>query len=46
MALSATIIFDPAKVRKLIEGAPEGFSQVQDELLAFADFLEQRALTD
>jgi hypothetical protein len=38
--------FDPAKVGKLVEGAPETFSQVRGELLAFADFLEQRAPVD
>ena len=39
-----TFRFDPAKVRKLVEGAPAAYTQVRAELLAFADFLDQRAL--
>jgi hypothetical protein len=38
--------FDPAKVQKLVEAVPAGFSQARAELLAFADFLEQRASAD
>jgi hypothetical protein len=38
-----TFRFDPAKVQKLVEGAPAAYSQVRAELLAFADFLDQRA---
>jgi hypothetical protein len=37
-----TFKFDPAKMGRLVEGAPGMFSQVRAELLAFADFLEQR----
>jgi len=36
-----TFNFDPAKMQKLVEGAPELFRQVRDELLAFAEFMEQ-----
>ena len=35
--------FDPAKVQGLVEGAPEVFARARTELLAFAEFLEQRA---
>jgi len=35
--------FDPAKVGKLIVDAPQLFSQVQAELLAFTEFLEEQA---
>lgn len=38
--------FDPAKVQKLVETIPAGFSQARAELLAFADFLEQQASAD
>ena len=41
-----TFRFDSMKVHRLVEGAPVVFSQVRVELLAFADFLEQRAQTD
>jgi hypothetical protein len=37
-----TLRLDPAKLRKLAEGASAVYSQVRAELLAFADFLEQR----
>ena len=37
-----TFKFDPAKVGTLVSGAPGVFQQVRAELLAFADFLEQR----
>jgi len=36
-----TFNFDPTKMQKLVEGAPELFNQVRDELLAFAEFMEQ-----
>ncbi len=36
-----TFHFDPAKVQKLVEQAPEVFTRIRIELLAFADFLEQ-----
>jgi len=36
-----TFNFDPTKMQKLVEGAPELFRQVRDELLAFAEFMEQ-----
>ena len=36
-----TYIFDRVKMRKLVEKAPGLFNQVRDELLAFADFLEE-----
>jgi hypothetical protein len=39
-----TLRLDPAKVRKLAEGAPAVYSQVPAEHPAFADFLEQRAV--
>lgn len=35
--------FDPTKVQRLVADLPVVFEQVQAELLAFADFLEQRA---
>jgi hypothetical protein len=38
-----TFRFDPAKVGSLVERAPAAYSQVRAELLAFADFLDQRA---
>jgi hypothetical protein len=41
-----TFKFDPAKVQRLVEAAPAAFAQARAELLAFADFLEQRARTD
>lgn len=37
-----TFKFDPAKVQRLVEEASAVFAQVRAELLAFADFLEQR----
>jgi len=37
-----TFKFDPAKIGKLVTAAPEVFRQVRAELLAFAEFLEQR----
>ena len=37
-----TFQFDPAKVSKLVGGAPELFWQARAELLAFAKFLEHR----
>ena len=36
-----TFNFDPTKMQKLVDGAPELFNQVRDELLAFAEFMEQ-----
>ena len=36
-----TVNFDPQKIRKLVVEAPEMFNKVREELLAFADFLEQ-----
>jgi hypothetical protein len=38
-----TFKLDPAKMEKLVDEAPKALSQVRAELLAFADFLEQRA---
>ena len=38
--------FDLAKIGKLVQGAPVVLSQVRAELLAFADFLDQRASAD
>jgi hypothetical protein len=38
-----TFRFDPAKVSGLVEAAPQLFSQVRAELLAFADFVERQA---
>ena len=38
-----TFTFDPSKVKKLVDELPGMFSQVRAELLAFADFLEQRS---
>jgi hypothetical protein len=34
---------DPAKVQRLVQQAPAALAQVRRELLAFADFLEQRS---
>lgn len=39
-----TFKFDPTKMQRLIEEAPNVFDQARAELLAFADFLEQRAV--
>jgi len=41
-----TFSFDPVKVQKLVEQAPAVFAQLRVELLAFADFLEDRAQAD
>ena len=38
-----TFQFDPSRVRHLVERAPAALDQLRRELLAFADFLEQRA---
>jgi hypothetical protein len=38
-----TCNFDPAKVGKLVVDAPKLLSQVQAELLAFTEFLEEQA---
>ena len=38
-----TFNFDPAKVGKLVVDAPKLLSQVQAELLAFTEFLEEQA---
>lgn len=35
--------FDPLKVEKLVEGISVVFAKVREELLAFADFLEQKS---
>jgi hypothetical protein len=35
--------FDPAKIEKLVEDAPDAFAQARAELLAFASFVEQQA---
>jgi hypothetical protein len=35
--------FDPLKVEKLVEGISVVFDKVREELLAFADFLEQKS---
>ncbi len=40
-----TFEFDPVKVQRLVEKAPAVFAKLSAELLAFADFLEQRART-
>lgn len=37
-----TFKFDPVKVQRLVEDVPRILTQVRAELLAFADFLEQR----
>ena len=37
--------FDPAKVQRLVESVSKVFGQLCAELVAFADFLEQRART-
>jgi hypothetical protein len=39
-----TFRFDPMKIERLVQKVPASFSQSRAELLAFADFLEQRAL--
>lgn len=41
-----TFKFDPIRMTKLVEEAPELFPQVRAELLAFADFLEESAHAD
>jgi len=41
-----TINFDPLKIGKLVNNAPELFNVVRSELLAFADFLEQSGLSE
>jgi hypothetical protein len=41
-----TFQLDPAKVQRLLQQAPAALDQVSRELLAFADFLEQRGLAD
>jgi uncharacterized protein YutE (UPF0331/DUF86 family) len=41
-----TFKFDPVKMRGLVEEVPAVFAQVRAELLAFADFLEQRPGTN
>jgi hypothetical protein len=41
-----TFRFDPAKVQRLVQKAPDVFGQTQEELLAFASFLEQRVSID
>ena len=41
-----TFSFDPLKMRKLVEQAPAVVAQLRRELLAFAEFLEDRAQTD
>jgi len=41
-----TFKFDPMKLQKLVEEVPQVLSQVRAEMLAFADFLEHRALRD
>ena len=38
-----TFSFDPLKVQKLVEQAPAVVAQLRRELLAFAEFLEDRA---
>lgn len=38
-----TFQFDAVRVQRLVEGAPTVFAQVRSELLAFANFLRQRA---
>jgi len=38
-----TFRFDPAKMQRLVEGAPGVFAQAQAELLAFAGFVERQA---
>jgi hypothetical protein len=41
-----TFRFNPVKVERLVKKAPALFSQVRTELLAFADFIERRAMDD
>ena len=41
-----TFHLDPAKVGRLVQQAPALLGQASRELLAFADFLEQRSLAD
>ena len=36
-----TYNFEPVKIQKLVEGMPGLFSQLRQELTAFADFIEQ-----
>ncbi len=36
-----TYRFDPAKLEKLVQSAPDLFNQLSTELSAFASFLEQ-----
>ncbi|MEW5873373.1 MAG: hypothetical protein AB1894_29200 [Chloroflexota bacterium] len=38
-----TFHFDASKVQRLVEQAPEVFAAAREELLAFAEFLEQNA---
>ena len=38
-----TFRFDPAKIQRLVEDAPGAFRQIQEELDAFASFVEQQA---
>ena len=40
-----TFKFDPVKVQKLVEKMPGVFEHVREELLSFANFLEQKAKT-
>jgi hypothetical protein len=41
-----TFKFDAAKLERLAEGAPTVFAQIRTELLAFSNFLKQRAEGD
>jgi hypothetical protein len=41
-----TFRFEPAKIQKLVDDVSPLFTQVQAELLAFAEFLEQRSAAD
>ena len=41
-----TFRFEPAKIQKLVDDISSLYTQVQAELLAFAEFLKQRSFTD
>ena len=41
-----TFKFDPNKIKKLVNQTPSLFLDIKQELLAFADFLEDSALTE
>jgi len=41
-----TFKFDPSKIERLVVQAPNLFSEIRKELLAFADFLEEASQTE